>query len=101
MSKDSLYQHHMWHVEDQTLTIFNPKLELLLDFDPPSQFCLPANAPTVHGIRRGGVAAGTSSTARTMTAFGRIGGAGQPVADDLVAEWLRIPSLPPMTDAST
>lgn len=86
MSRDTYYSYPLWHVEDPTLSIAQVKLELLLDFDPPSHFRLPVNCPQRHGIRpsyavagggsaglgRGGAAASAAAAAAT----GGVGGTG-------------------------
>ncbi|CCW63688.1 unnamed protein product [Phytomonas sp. EM1] len=76
MSQDSQYRHRLWHLEGPTLRIDNLKLELLLDFDPPSSFLLPPNCPLSYGLRPSYcVAAASRATGSgdTSLAWGRRG----------------------------
>lgn len=86
VSRDSRYVHRRWCLEDATLTIQTPKLELLVDFDDPASFNLPANAPLSLGVRR---------------AKASLGGAGGALAlgaeEDLLADWREI-GVPPLTE---
>lgn len=105
MSRDSQYRHAKWHIEDATLTVNKPKLELLLDFDAPAHFSLPPNCPLRHGIRpayvgcHGATFCGNqnkSVVAQTQIGmFGRVGGAAASGEEQLVTEWreLGVPDL--------
>ncbi|ORC87238.1 uncharacterized protein TM35_000232090 [Trypanosoma theileri] len=92
VSRDSRYVHRRWCLEDATLTVQHPKLELLVDFDDPSNFTLPANAPNTLGVRRA-AAAGGFAVGGGVTA----GGLGFGPEDDLLADWREI-GVPPLTD---
>ncbi|ESL11717.1 hypothetical protein TRSC58_00526 [Trypanosoma rangeli SC58] len=86
VSKDSRYVHRRWRLEDATLMIQNPKLELLVDFDDPASFTLPENAPLTSGVRR-----------TTATKGGVEGALGLNSDDDLLADWRDI-GVPPLTE---
>ncbi|RNE99208.1 uncharacterized protein Tco025E_09056 [Trypanosoma conorhini] len=86
VSKDSRYVHRRWRLEDATLMIQNPKLELLVDFDDPASFTLPANAPLTSGVRR-----------TTATRGGVEGALSLNSEDDLLADWREI-GVPPLAE---
>ncbi|KAH9588910.1 hypothetical protein LSM04_004436 [Trypanosoma melophagium] len=94
VSRDSRYVHRRWCLEDATLTVHHPKLELLVDFDDPSNFTLPANAPNTLGVRRaaalGGCGVGVGGVVN-------VGVMGLGAEDDLLADWREI-GVPTMTD---
>ncbi|KEG10651.1 hypothetical protein DQ04_03461020 [Trypanosoma grayi] len=87
VSKDSRYVHRRWCLADATLTIHHPKLKLLVDFDDPAGFTLPANAPLRSGARR----------AAAATAGGAPGAFGLSPEEDLLADWREI-GVPPLTE---
>ncbi|AAQ15799.1 uncharacterized protein TEOVI_000211300 [Trypanosoma equiperdum] len=89
VSRDSRYIHRRWYLEDATLTIQQPKLELLVDFDDPSSFAFPANLPPTLGMRR---------AAAVATATGGLSGVmGLGSEGNLLADWREI-GIPPFTE---
>lgn len=101
MSRDSQYRHRLWHTEDPTLSIRSTRLELLVDFDPPSRFTVPPNCSQLSGIRPTFVVSRTPGATvapgeRGVGAFGRVGGAGRDREDPTVTQWREL-GVPPMT----
>ncbi|KAH8617408.1 hypothetical protein ERJ75_000378600 [Trypanosoma vivax] len=86
VSRDSRYVHRCWHLEDATLTIEQPTLELLVGFDEAANFHYPSNAPLTLGMRRAAAPSADS------------GGALDPTfAEELLNDWREI-GIPPFTE---